>query len=139
MQALLIIKLELIDHGTFILPIWNCLFLTYFFEIGQDSSRDEWRSRDTLFDTHYVSVGRPVLSRRPEPDTRYQLWPNKACVTRNFLSVCKTNILIGQTSKAHQSKQSDRSNCTHCAPRFGEIEIHFCFRATNVLFLKCRS
>ena len=71
------------------------------------------------------------------PDTRYQLWPNKACVTRNFQSVCKTNNLIGQTSKAHQSKQSDWSNCTHCAPRLGEIEINFRFRATKLPFLKC--
>ena len=69
-------------------------------------------------------------------DTRYQLWPNKACVTRNFQSVCKTNNLIGQTSKDHQSKQSDWSNCTHCAPRLGEIEINFRFRATILPFLK---
>ena len=65
------------------------------------------------------------------------LWPSKACVIRNFQSVCKTNNLIGQTSKAHQSKQSDWSNFTHCAPRLGEIEINFRFRATTLPFLKC--
>lgn len=63
---------------------------------------------------------------------RYEAWPNKSCVTRNFQSVCKTNNLIGQTSKAHQSKQSDWSNCTHCAPRLGAIEINFRFRATKL-------
>ena len=60
-----------------------------------------------------------------------------ACVIRKFQSVCKTNNLIGQTSKAHQSKQSDWSNCTHCAPRLGEIEINFRFRAAKLPFLKC--
>ena len=30
-------------------------------------SRDDWRSLDTLFDTHYVSLQPLCLSRRPEP------------------------------------------------------------------------
>ena len=36
-----------------------------------------------------------------------------------------------------QNKQSDWSNCTHCAPRLGEFEINFRFRATKLPFLKC--
>ena len=40
-------------------------------------------------------------------------------------------------SKCLQNKQSDWSNCTHCPPRLGEIEINFRFRATTLPLLKC--
>ena len=65
------------------MPIFIILFLTYnFFEIGQVSSRDDWRSRDTLFDTHYVSVRGlgPSLCLNPYRLTP-RFWPEKGPTT----------------------------------------------------------